>query len=191
MQLFHFSEDSAIEMFAPRPVALPSKRPPGREWLNGPLVWAIDDWHQPMYLFPRDCPRILVWPTPGTAAGDKARYWGAGASRMIAFIERRWLDRMRAAAICRYELPSGAFTSLDDAGMWVAKAAVRPLQRMIICDLPVALALRNVELRPVDDLVPLKDLWSTSLHTSGIRLRNAVGWDDAARSPGVTERSAL
>ncbi len=183
MQLFHFSEDSAIEMFAPRPVAVPARRAPGREWLNGPLVWAIDDWHQPMYLFPRDCPRILIWPTASTETAEKARWWGASAARMIAFIEWRWMERMRQAAICRYELPPGAFETLDDAGMWVARTAIQPMQRVIIADLPLALALQNVELRPVEDLAPLRELWSTSLHASGIRLRNAAGWDNASRIP--------
>ena len=54
MRLFHFSEDAAITRFAPRPVAVPSARPREQEWLNGPLVWAIDEAHQPLYLFPRD-----------------------------------------------------------------------------------------------------------------------------------------
>ncbi len=190
MQLFHFSENTSIEMFAPRPVAVPARRAPGREWLNGPLVWAIDDWHQPMYLFPRDCPRILIWPTERTKAADKARWWGASTARMIAYLERRWLEQMRATPICRYALPAGAFETLDDAGMWVSRRAVQPTQRTIITDLPLALASQNVELRPVDDLVPLKTLWSTSLHTSGIRLRNAVGWDDASRSPARAEGGA-
>ena len=35
---------------------------------HGPLVWAIDKWHQPMYRFPRDCPRILLWPRVTTTA---------------------------------------------------------------------------------------------------------------------------
>ena len=67
MRLFHFSDDPAIARFEPRAVLVPSPRAPGREWLNGPLVWAIDEPHQPMYLFPRDCPRILLWPRPETA----------------------------------------------------------------------------------------------------------------------------
>jgi hypothetical protein len=51
MPLYHFSEDPTIKVFAPRaPLAHPDYEP---------LVWAIDDWHQPMYWTPRDCPRIL------------------------------------------------------------------------------------------------------------------------------------
>lgn len=40
-QLFHFSEDGDIQRFGPKRVQVPSTRAPGREWLNGPLVWAI------------------------------------------------------------------------------------------------------------------------------------------------------
>ena len=65
-QVFHFSEDPTIQVFAPRPVTVPAERRPGFEWLNGPLVWAIDEARQPMYFFPRDCPRILLWKRPGT-----------------------------------------------------------------------------------------------------------------------------
>ena len=32
----------------------------------------------------------------------------------------------------------------------------------------------------METLTPLRGLWETTLHTSGIRLRNAVGWDPAA-----------
>ena len=43
-----------------------------------------------------------------------------------------------------------------------------------------ALAACGVELRFMPVLTPLRDVWSTSLHASGIRLRNAKGWLDHA-----------
>jgi hypothetical protein len=130
-----------------------------------------------MYLFPRDCPRILIWPTLQTSSEDYARYWSSSSSRMIAFIEERWLDRLRSEALHRYELPLGPFESLEDAGMWVSRIAVRPIGAGPIVDLPAALNAQNVELRVLDNLLGLKDMWRTSLHASGIRLRNAVGWE--------------
>ena len=87
VRLFHFSDDPAIARFEPRPVARPSLRPAGQDWLNGPLVWAIDEPHHPMYLFPRDCPRILLWPRNDTTAEDQDRWFGDRACRMIAHIE--------------------------------------------------------------------------------------------------------
>lgn len=172
--LFHFSESLDIEIFEPRPVRVPSRRPPGWDWLNGSLVWAIDDWHQPMYLFPRDCPRILIWPTERTTAEDRAKYWGDCSGRMLAFIERGWSARLRSAVLCRYELAAASFECLADAGMWVSRTTVQPLRKQIIADLPAALALQDVDLRPTDDLLALKALCATSLHVSGIRLRNAA-----------------
>ncbi|MFB2603077.1 DUF6886 family protein, partial [Rhizobium phaseoli] len=71
MRLFHFSDDPDIPVFEPRPVLIPTVRPVGREWLNGPLVWAIDGDHDFMYLFPRDCPRILIWAKPETPETER------------------------------------------------------------------------------------------------------------------------
>src|SRR5215472_18463871 len=127
MRLFHFSDDPSIEVFEPRPVLVPSRRPPGREWLNGPLVWAIDEAHQPMYLFPRDCPRILLWVKPETSDEDRARWFGDRTCRMIAYIEEAWRARMASGFIYRYELEAMAFEDLADAGMWVSRGAVRPV----------------------------------------------------------------
>jgi len=176
VRLFHFSEDPAIERFVPRPVLVPSVRPPGRDWLNGPLVWAIDEQRQPMYLFPRDCPRILLWTTPDTTPSDRARWWGEGDWSMVAHIEQDWVERVRTARIYRYEFPAEAFEDLHDAGMWIARSPVEPLRMEVIGDLPAALRDRGVDLRVVESLVPLKGVWSTSLHASGIRLRHAKGW---------------
>jgi len=50
-RLFHFSEDDSIETFEPRPVEVPSDRAAGQEWLNGPLVWAVEENFQATYLF--------------------------------------------------------------------------------------------------------------------------------------------
>lgn len=176
MTLFHFSEDPGIVRFAPRAVRVPSRRPPGREWLNGPLVWAIDSAHQALYLFPRDCPRILIWPVTSTTVKDRARWFPGPSTRMIAHIEQAWMDRVRSGHIHRYALPDETFESLDDAGMWVSRKTVSPTSMEPITDLPGALAEQGVELRVLADFASLAGIWDTSLHASGIRLRNASGW---------------
>jgi hypothetical protein len=181
MRLFHFSEEADIKEFTPRPVQIPAQRSAGIEWLNGPLVWAIDEAHQPMYLFARDCPRILLWPVAATNAADRSAYFGDTEARMIAYVESGWLPRIRSTRLYRYELPAAPFETLHDAGMWVAKASVRPLATQLIENLPETLRTQNVELRAQDTLTPLRRLWSTSLHVSGIRLRNARGWEQTAR----------
>lgn len=178
--LFHFSDDPSIEVFVPQPVRVPSVRPPGQEWLNGPLVWAVGEAHQATYLFPRDCPRILVWLTERTNEEDRAAWWGDRSCRMIAHVEWSWLERIRTADLHRYELPPETFEPLDDAWMWVSKEPVRPVVNGSCGNLLDALAAQHVELRVMERLTPLRDLWSTtSLHVSGIRLRNAQGWPTA------------
>jgi hypothetical protein len=179
MRLFHFSDDPNIAVFNPRPVRVPSERPPRKEWLNGPLVWAIDEMHEPMYLFPRECPRILIWPVGSTSERDRIEWFPNGSPRVIAHIERAWLERLSCESLVRYEFPLDKFENLKDAGMWVSRAPVRPLASRVLSDLPAELKRREVELLVLESLLPLRDIWKTTLHASGIRLRNAQGWGQA------------
>ena len=173
MQLFHFSEDPGIVRFTPRPVRVSSERAAGMDWLNGPLVWAIDAARQPMYLFPRDCPRILLWPTPQTTAADRARWLGDSTARVVAHIEAPWAAAHAAGAIHRYALPAAPFEDLGDSGMWVSHETVEPLDLTTIADLPAELAAQGAELRVVESLMPLRAARGSSLGFNGIRLRNA------------------
>lgn len=127
-----------------------------------------------MYLFPRDCPRILLWALPTSSPQDRAEWLGAAAQ--AAYVEARWLAALNTARIYRYELPAERFESLDDAGMWVAREPVTPLTMEELSDLPGALRACGVDLRAVESLTPLRRVWDTTLHASGIRLRNAAGW---------------
>jgi len=175
-RLYHFSEDGRIPRFEPRPVLIPSRRPPGMDWLNGPLVWAIDAAHSPLYFFPRDCPRIVMWKLPKSSDNDIATHWHDSSKHMVAFFEEGWLDRINKTRLFRYELPSQTFTDLEDAGMHVSEHPISPLNVQVFDDLLASLDDAGVEVRPLLDLTPLKDAWSTSLHVSGIRLRNAKNW---------------
>ena len=178
MRLYHFSEDPSIDVFVPRPVHVPVERPAGFNWLNGPLVWAIDEAREVMYLFPRDCPRILLWAIPDSTSGDIGHWWRGSPCKTLAYVEKAWLERFQSATIYRYELPVESFKDLHDAGMWVSKEVVEPLRMDALSNLMDELETHNVELRVVDSLVPLKEVWRTSLHASGIRLRNAQGWGE-------------
>ena len=186
-RLFHFSDDPSIARFVPRRVQVPSDRGPGQEWLNGPLVWAVEESRQAVYLFPRDCPRILLWPTPRTTPADLETWWGERTARMLAHVEWAWWDRLASEHLCRYELPSEGFRPIDgDNWMWVGDQPVEPVEKLTIPSLPAALAEEGVELRVMDRLTALRSVWSTSLHASGIRLRNAQGWD---QSPATNRRA--
>jgi hypothetical protein len=167
-------------MFRPRPIRVMVDRPAGQEWLNGPLVWATDEAHELLYLFPRECPRILVWPTPETTPEEKDAWFGKGDFRAIAHIESAWFERMKLGVVHRYDLPPSLFEDVGEVGMWVSRTEVTPGRIETLCDLLAELESRNIELRVMERLTPLKGVWQTSLHASGIRLRNAQDWGKPA-----------
>ena len=173
--LYHFSDDPGITRFVPRPVRTTAPRRVGQEWLNGPLVWAICDTFAFLYLFPRDCPRIVTWAVENTSKNDKTQW--LGAHKRVAYVEQAWMDRITTAQLIRYTLPQDSFMPLGDVGMHVSRTAVKPQDTIQLSDLPTILALCGVSLRPVSTLLPLRRLWDSTLHVSGVRLRNAAGWN--------------
>ena len=118
MALSHFSEDPTITRFVPRP---PLERPEVE-----PLVWTVDDWHAPLYFFPRDCPRVCFWPLPTTTPDDSARWFATVPGRMVIAIESAWLERLRAARLYRYRMPEETFVSIHDHGVHVSREPVVP-----------------------------------------------------------------
>jgi hypothetical protein len=88
-----------------------------------------------------------------------------------------WLPQVVKTTIYRYALPPEAFERLDDAGMYVSRRSVTPVNINAITDLAAALLDAKVELRPLDSLKPIRGAWDSTLHASGIRLRNAAGWE--------------
>jgi hypothetical protein len=75
------------------------------------------------------------------------------------------------------------FEDLADAGMWVSRQTVTPRAVEVLSDLPARLERHGVELRRMESLVPLREVWSTTLHASGVRLRHAQGWAATPDAP--------
>jgi hypothetical protein len=131
-----------------------------------------------MYLFPRECPRILLWPLPTSTPEDVEHWFGRSHARVIAHVEYGWLDQIRSTTLYRYEMPPDTFEDLHDAGMWVSRLRVVPSSVEPVSDLLDALEKSAVELRVLPRLTPLAGLWkTTTLHWSAIRMRNALNWD--------------
>jgi hypothetical protein len=158
MRLFHFSENPDIAEFVPRsPLRHPEQEP---------LVWAIDEWHSPIYWFPRDCPRIVRF-----APFGKIMIWIPGA----------WEDRWRTATLSAYEFDSSqGFESREDHGVWVSRQSVVPVAQHELADLPEQHALRGTKVQLVDSLIPIaeslydfeKEVFRTTDHVSMIRWRD-------------------
>jgi hypothetical protein len=167
LRLFHFSEDPAIVRFEPR--LLPTS--------NGEaVVWAIDEERAPLYLLPRDCPRVCFYAKPDSLREDVERFLGHTTARLVIAVESGWLDRIRSAQLFRYLLPANDFALVDSgAGYYVAHRAIEPLAVEPVGDLLEALTAANVEVRITPSLWPLHDaVAASSLHFSMIRMRNAL-----------------
>jgi hypothetical protein len=164
-ELWHVSEDPAIEVFVPRHNELHA--------LDEPLVWAVDTPHQWLYWFPRDCPRATWCAGPETSDEDVERWLDGDRSRRIAVIEAGWLERLRAVQLYAYRVPAETFEPWDK--FFVSRETVVPLALVHLGDLLARHATAGVELRIAPSLYPLWDrVIETSLDFSGIRLRNAV-----------------
>jgi hypothetical protein len=165
--LFHFSEDPSITSFVPHvPRSNPSHRP---------AVWAIDEDHEPLYWFPRDCPRVTAWPRNSTEQPNFEKVFCTTARRVHA-IESRWLGAMRSTVLYRYTLPAEPFEPWPNAsGQWISGAVVEPVDLLAIEDLLACHASASVELRITPDLWPfhdvtVSDMWDFSI----VRMSNAA-----------------
>ena len=164
-ELWHVSEDPAIEVFHPRHSELHA--------LDEPLVWAVDSHYQWLYWFPRDCPRTCWEANDGTTDEDVELWLGGDRQRRIAVIETGWLGRMSSATLYAYRLPQESFEPWDK--FFVSRETLVPLERVDLGDLPTRHADARNELRTAPTLYPLwDDVTQTTLDFSGIRLRNAV-----------------
>ena len=164
--VYHFSEDPGIRRFEPHvPVTNPD-HPPG--------VWAIDEWHAPLYWFPRACPRVTAWPRTDHEADAFRDAFLTDAWRVHA-IELGWLARLRTTRLFRYVFDADDFEPWADAsGQWISARTVEPIDVAPVGDLLDAHAAAGVELRLCRSLWPLHDLamlgpWDFSI----VRMHNA------------------
>lgn len=172
MSLYHYSEDPNIARFSPRaPLAHPETEP---------FVWTIDDFHSPLYYLPRDCPRASLWPLPTTTSADRERFFGSVSGRMVIAIESGWVDRVLSAMLYRYSFDEDPFFPTDNYGAYITRETVEPIQVEPVGNLLRRLLDSDIELRICPSLVPLgRAIIRSTLHFSLIRMRNAIGWEDA------------
>jgi hypothetical protein len=164
---YHFSEKSHISVFHPRKHTSFAERPP--------MVWAIDQERSPLYLLPRDCPRIGFWATPQTSGSDRQKYLHAASAEKVIAIESGWLDRIQSTKLYKYTLQPTHFKIMDEgAGYFISYETEYPVKVEEVGPLLQAITQEGVELRIVPTLQPLyEQLPETTLHFSMIRMRNA------------------
>ncbi len=165
--LLHFSEDPHIQRFVPH---VPTTNP-----IHPPAVWAIDADHAPLYWFPRDCPRVTVWPWDDAGRPRFEDVFETRAPRLHV-IETRWLERMHTVELFRYDLPDDTFEPWADAfGQYVSRVDVVPASVQPVGDLVALHERAGIELRAVDSLhatraLAISDEWNFSI----VRWMNAV-----------------
>lgn len=161
--LFHVSEEAGIELFQPRP----------SKYVNEPVVWAIDDDHLRNYLLPRECPRVTYYAGPQTVGTDVEQF--LGSSRAVVAVESAWFERLRSGRLFCYHVTPETFECIDKcAGYFVSRVPVATERVEVVDDLISELLRRQVELRFVPNLWPLRDaVVASSLQFSLIRMRNA------------------
>jgi len=169
--LYHFSEDPGIKEFRPRRSRALPGHPKGRD-----LVWAIDEYHAPVYFFPRQCPRIVLWALEKSTRADIDRWMGGPGCRMAAFIEKEWLPTLESCRLYRYSFDPAGFKDSGDHGTHVNPETVRPASVEPVGPLTHALEGAGIRLNIVDSLRVFGNSINSSLHFSGIRLRNSETW---------------
>ena len=160
------SEDDSIEVFRPHRSAT--------ALTDEELVWAVDTRHQPVFWFPRHCPRGTFWAGAETSGEDVQAFLG-GRDRRVHAVEAGWLERIRSARVVAYRLPEETFAPHPEVGgYWISRAEVQPLELVELGDLLRRHRDAEIEVRIVSRLLPLwQRVIASTLEFSGLRLANA------------------
>jgi len=119
--LYHFSEDSDIQVFIPREKQNRAEFPA--------VVWAIDEEHEYSYYFPRDCPRIICKKTDTLSDENKDKFFKHSNADIIVTVESSWYPRIMNQIIYRYHFDDTNFERFDPtAGYYISYQVTKPLQ---------------------------------------------------------------
>ena len=157
MRLFHVSEEENIAVFEPR---LPKRTDMDHAKA---VVWAVEEAFLPLYLAPRDCPRVVYRAGEKAEAQDVDRYCALPEGQFVTVIEKDWLECLQHTTLYLYEFDTKDFALQDAvAGFYIAESPQIPIARHILSDIMGALEQKKAELRTVDNLWELVDGIQTS-----------------------------
>ena len=151
----------------------------------------MNERESPLYLFPRDCPRIATWVTHDTSEIDREQFYANGPARIKSCIDRTHEAAWRNGSIYRYSFDSEGFEDCHGYGDWISRTVQHPLEVELIDDLPAAAESCGMSVEIVDSLVALgRQLhdykamkWTTTLHVSMVRMGLLSGWEHSVTKP--------
>ena len=128
--------------------------------------------------FPRECPRVLAWTTPGTTDTDRGRFLGPGGGERVHAVEYGWLERLRTVDLYAYRFATQDFSPFGTPTphAHVATVPVTPIAPPArVGNLLDLHAAAGIQLRVLPNLWGLCDAAAAStLGFSAIRMRNAL-----------------
>lgn len=162
MNLYHFSEETDIEVFHPRVKSNRTNMPP--------VVWAIDQAHEFTFFFPRNCPRIVYTYDNNITEEDRKCFFGQSEAKIVITVEKGWYGRIKSTTLYRYSLPVETFRLFDDyAGYYISEASVTPIEKLEIRDPLARLMELPIDVRFTPNLHPLREaILSSSVRDFGI-----------------------
>jgi hypothetical protein len=158
LRLFHVSEDPNINIFKPR---LPRRNELDP---NVGLVWSLTEPALPNWLFPRECPRVGYRICENITNEDKMKFFTSFTNHVVA-IEHAWHERQLNATLHVYEFKVANFYFDEVAGFYVSRESETPIDMVTYTNLYDELFKRNVEVRLLENLWPLRDAVFTSSMT--------------------------
>jgi hypothetical protein len=119
----------------------------------------------------------MAWVADHTTPDDRDRIIGPGGGDRVHAIEYPWLPAMLTTQLYAYRLPADRFHPVGD-GPFHAQVATEPVDALgppiPVANLIAIHAEAGIQLRVLPSLYPYWDeVITTTLHFSGIRLRNA------------------
>jgi hypothetical protein len=140
--LFCLSEDPKIEIFEP------SFSPGFARLVRQAVVIAFSYQSLSQYLFPPECPRVVMNQLPTSSPADLVRFLGPARAESVIAVEASWYKRIQQTTLYCYEVPKALFFPLEGAdSIFISHQRVKPMTAKPIYDLLEELMKRNIEIR--------------------------------------------
>jgi hypothetical protein len=176
--LYCLSEYPRIEIFEP------FISPRSVKWLSEEVVIAISSENLSNYLFPPDCPRIVIFPLPKSSELDCERFLGPAKTGSVIAVEAKWFDKIQQTTLYCYQVPEESFMPLErNDSFYVSFKSVKPISVKPVYNPLGELMKRNIEIRFLPSLDKLlNEIIFSTIGYSLIEIENCECFKNQRRS---------